>query len=113
MAVLVVVVRVLVVLFLVRLGLRLLAAARRPRPRPVVSGTELVRDRVCNTFLPRERALAGEVAGRTEHFCSVACRDRAAGGWAAALDSQAAAVQSHAGDGGAWPERARPGRQHG
>ena len=111
MAVLLVVVRVLMVLFLVRLGLRLLAAARRPRP--VVSGTELVRDRVCNTFLPRERALAGEVAGRIEHFGSAACRDRAVGGWAAALDSQAAAVQSHAGDGGAWPERARPGRQHG
>jgi hypothetical protein len=111
MAVLVIVVRVLVVLFLVRLGLRLFAAGRRARP--AVTGTELVRDRICNTFLPRERAVAGEVAGRIEHFCSVACRDRALGGSAGALDSQAAAVQSHAGDGGAWPERARPGRQHG
>jgi hypothetical protein len=111
MPVLVAVVRFLMVLFLVRLGLRMFAARRRPRR--VVSGTDLVRDRVCNTFLPRERALAGEVAGRIEHFCSVACRDRAVGGWAAALDSQAAAVQSHAGVGGAWPEGARPGRQHG
>ena len=111
MAVLVVVVRFLMVLFLVRLGLRLFAAGRRARP--AVPGTDLVRDRICNTFLPRERALEGEVAGRIEHFCSVACRDRAAGWPAGALDSQAAAVQSHAGEGGAWPERARPGRQHG
>ena len=111
MPVLLAVVRFLMVLFLVRLGLRLFAAGRRPRPE--VSGTDLVRDRVCNTFLPRERALAGEVAGRIEHFCSVACRDRAVEEWPAALDSQAAAVQSHAGDGGAWPASTRPGRQHG
>jgi hypothetical protein len=110
MPVLIAVVRFLMVLFVVRLGLRLFAAGRRARP--VAAGTDLVRDRICNTFVPRDRALAGEVAGRIEHFCSVACRDRALGGWAAALDSQAAAVQSH-GDDGTWPERARPGRQHG
>jgi hypothetical protein len=38
---------------------------------------DLVRDRVCNTFLPRARALPAVVGGREEHFCSVACRDRA------------------------------------
>jgi hypothetical protein len=42
-----------------------------PAPAP------LVRDRVCNTFLPRERALVAVVDGREEHFCSTACRDRA------------------------------------
>jgi hypothetical protein len=109
MPVLVAVVRFLMVLFLVRLGLRLFTAGRR-RAR-AAPGTDLVRDRICNTFVPRERAVAGQVAGRTEHFCSVACRDRALG--SPALDSQAAAVQSHAGEGGAWPGRARPGRQHG
>ena len=38
---------------------------------------ELVRDRVCNTFLPRDRALRAMVHGHEEHFCSPACRDRA------------------------------------
>ena len=93
--VLVAVLRVLMVLFLVRPGLRLFAAARRPRR--AATAADLVRDRVCNTFVPRDRALVGTVAGRTEHFCSAACRDRAQ----YALDSQAAAVQSHARNGGA------------
>jgi hypothetical protein len=98
LTVLVVVARVLMVLFLIRLGLRALAAARRPRPAPA-SAQDLVRDRVCNTFVPRDRALAGTVAGRTELFCSAACRDRAQ----YALDSRAAAVQSHARNGGPRP----------
>ena len=109
MPILVAVVRFLVVLFLVRLGFRLFAAARQ-RPAPATAAaTDLVRDHVCNTFVPRDRAVAGTIAGRTEHFCSADCLRRAQG----ALDSQAAAVQSHARNGGAGPERARPGRQHG
>jgi hypothetical protein len=36
-----------------------------------------VRDRVCNTFLPRERAIHAVVNGHEEHFCSTACRDQA------------------------------------
>jgi hypothetical protein len=75
--VLVAVVRFLVVLFLVRLGLRMLAASRPRRPEAGHRGRDLVRDRVCNTFLPRDRALLGVVDGRTEHFCSAECRDRA------------------------------------
>jgi hypothetical protein len=106
--VLVAVVRFLVVLFLVRLGLRLVAALRERRPSPG-RGQELVRDRVCNTFLPRDRALAGVIDGRTEHFCSAECRDRAF----ATLDSRPRAVQSHARNGGRWPRSTRPGRQHG
>ena len=39
--------------------------------------TDLVRDRVCNTFLPRDRALTAMVRGHEEHFCSAACRDKA------------------------------------
>jgi len=38
---------------------------------------DLVRDRVCNTFLPRDRAIHALVNGHEEHFCSTACRDRA------------------------------------
>ena len=67
--------RVLAVLFLVRIAVRfvanLLVGLRSEPPAP------LVRDRVCNTFLPRDRALVRVVDGREEHFCSAACRDRA------------------------------------
>jgi hypothetical protein len=52
-------------------GYREADAKAAPRER------ELVRDRVCNTFLPRERALTAWVHGREEHFCSIACRDQA------------------------------------
>jgi hypothetical protein len=38
---------------------------------------ELVRDRICNTFLPKDRAVHALVNGQEEHFCSTACRDRA------------------------------------
>ena len=76
-------IRFLVILFLVRLALRFVAAvvegyrgsrAAEPRARTT---TEMVRDRVCDTFLPRSRALVATVAGREQHFCSPACRDRA------------------------------------
>jgi hypothetical protein len=72
--------RVLFLLFVVRLIGRFLVAQLRPgAERPHVSGKAgaLVRDRVCNTFLPRERALTALVAGHEEHFCSASCRDRA------------------------------------
>jgi hypothetical protein len=69
--------RVLVVLFVVRLVVRFVANLFVGlRSEPVAPA--LVRDRVCNTFLPRDRALTLLVAGREEHFCSAACRDRAA-----------------------------------
>jgi hypothetical protein len=44
---------------------------------PARSGREMVRDHVCNTFLPRERALSAIIHGQVAHFCSPACRDRA------------------------------------
>ena len=48
--------------------------ARRPgSPVP----EDLVRDPICNTYVPRSRALTALVQGREEHFCSEACRDRA------------------------------------
>jgi hypothetical protein len=80
---LVLAVRVLGLLLLARF---LFAALRRPGPqgRPRETGAarasvagELVRDRVCNTFLPRDRAIHAVVGSREEHFCSAACRDRA------------------------------------
>jgi hypothetical protein len=71
-------IRILGILLLLRLLLRAFASWRRaPVPESRDAGTrDLVRDRVCNTFLPRERALRGLVGGREEYFCSTACRDR-------------------------------------
>jgi hypothetical protein len=67
--------RVLAILFLVRLAVRFFAHLRAGlRGEPPA---QLVRDRVCNTFLPRERALVAVIDGREAHFCSAACRDRA------------------------------------
>ena len=74
------VVRFLIALFLVRVGLRFVAGVfqglREPRPAGT-AGVDMVRDRMCNTFLPRERAVTALVGGREMHFCSAACRDRA------------------------------------
>ena len=61
---------------------RLLARARgaaRPARRPVSGPPQgrgtMVRDRVCNTFLPRSRALVASVDGEDHFFCSEKCRE--------------------------------------
>jgi hypothetical protein len=76
-------VRLVLFLVFVRLLLRALTgfvgglkSGLRDRPAGPPSG-DLVRDRVCNTFLPRERALTATIAGQQEHFCSSTCRERA------------------------------------
>jgi hypothetical protein len=78
------VVRFLFMLFVVRLMVRglvpLFVPGRKAAPAgPASPGAieDLVRDRVCNTFVPRARALTAAIGGREEHFCSAACRDRA------------------------------------
>ena len=77
-------VRVVVFLLVVRLLLRgLVAGLRGPAAntaRRSKRDGELVRDRVCNTHLPRDRALRVSLAGREEYFCSPECRDRALAG---------------------------------
>lgn len=78
--------RILLILFVVRLVVRAVAAlfgprsATTPRDTPKMAGVDLVRDRMCNTFLPRDRAIRTVIAGREEHFCSTSCRDRALAG---------------------------------
>ncbi len=77
----------LIVLYFVRMVSRALgrlfgpgSSVRRSEGarRPASGRTEdLVHDRICNTYVPRSRALAAKVAGREEHFCSEACRDKA------------------------------------
>lgn len=57
---------------------RIIGGARRgknPRRARVTEGS-MVRDRVCNTFLPRSRALEARVGDETHFFCSEACRSR-------------------------------------
>ena len=57
---------------------------RRPSPRPsaaagsapIPSRGKMVRDRICNTFLPAGRALVARQDGEDHFFCSAACRDR-------------------------------------
>jgi hypothetical protein len=73
-------VRFVIALFLLRIAFRFVAGViqgLREPPAVGPSGVEMVRDRVCNTFLPRERAVTAKVGGREMHFCSAACRDRA------------------------------------
>ena len=72
-------VRIVIVLLVVRLVLRFVGAVvqgYQGAPRREAA-TDMVRDRVCDTFLPRARALVAVVNGREEHFCSAKCRDRA------------------------------------
>jgi hypothetical protein len=75
--------RVLGLLLVARLVARFVAAVVRELRAPAAAsgaagrGGEMVRDLVCNTFVPRERALRALVRGQEAHFCSPACRDRA------------------------------------
>ena len=76
--------QLLAALLMLRLLLRFVAAFVRgltsPDAKPARGGTlttDLVRDRVCNTFVPRASALRAQLGGREEYFCSAACRDKA------------------------------------
>ena len=63
---------------------RVVAAARvhadratgggREEPRQVEDLGPMVRDRVCNTFLPKSRALTLSVGSEEHFFCSEDCR---------------------------------------
>jgi hypothetical protein len=74
--------RFLAFLLLIRFVVRALALWLRPRPASTAARPparlvhDLVRDRVCNTFVARDRAVTAIVNGREEHFCSTACRDK-------------------------------------
>jgi hypothetical protein len=49
--------------------------AASPAPPPQIE--DLVQDPVCRTYVPRSRVVSAQIAGREEHFCSTACRDKA------------------------------------
>ena len=44
--------------------------------RPSEGITELVRDRICNTYLPKDRALTLRESDQIHYFCSEGCRSR-------------------------------------
>ena len=77
--------RILFVLLVVRLVGRFVVAAIRgyrgevgpPPPRAPIGSRDLVRDRICNTFVARDRAVVATVGGESESFCSTTCRDAA------------------------------------
>jgi hypothetical protein len=63
--------------FLVSFLKHLVQGYKGTAPAGAPRNQDLVRDRICNTFVPRERAIHALVDGHEEHFCSTACRDRA------------------------------------
>lgn len=82
--------RFLLVVLILRIVLRGLVemfrggGAARARPSPGSGprakarlGVDLVKDRICNTYVPRDRAVRALVRGQEEHFCSAECRGRA------------------------------------
>jgi hypothetical protein len=86
LALLVGLLRLLLVLLVIRLVGRFVSQVIRgyrgqvtgpAAPAGRLSSRDLVRDRVCNTFVARDRAVAATIDGQTEHFCSAACRDAA------------------------------------
>ena len=79
--------RVVVVVFLLRLLFRFVGGILRgiqgapPTGRKAPSkGVPLVRDRVCNTYLPRDRAIRTMIGGQEAYFCSQSCKERAVAG---------------------------------
>lgn len=78
---------------LVIILLRRLAGAFSPgggdagRARRSGGATQLVRDRVCNTYIPRDRALTLGSGEETRYYCSKECcsRDRARSGGGAVV----------------------------
>ena len=73
-------VRIVIVLLILRFVLRFVAAVvqgYQGAPRREPPATDMVRDRVCDTFVPRSRALMAVVDGREQYFCSPECRERA------------------------------------
>ena len=54
--------------------------AGSPRPgrsvRPARPAGRMVRDRICETFIPEESALRLGKGGEVHYFCSPSCRDR-------------------------------------
>ena len=75
--------RLLWLLFFVAIGLFIRSLLRQGRStnldgagdtRKQTTEGKMVRDRICNTFLPRGRALSLHQDGQEHFFCSESCR---------------------------------------
>lgn len=53
-----------------------LRGANRPGSRPRAGLDELVKDPVCETYIPRRKAIARGSGPATRYFCSAACADK-------------------------------------
>lgn len=80
--------RILALLLLLRLVLRFVWGVvrgyrgvtpqrSRSQPRSTLTSVPLVHDSVCNTHIPRDRALRATIGGEERFFCSPECRDQA------------------------------------
>lgn len=80
------VVEFLLVLLFARILFRGLFGLVAPRPRRVdpassrprtLEAEEMVKDPICNTFVPKKAALVARLSGADCYFCSEACRRKA------------------------------------
>lgn len=55
---------------------QILTRKNKTSPRPKQSSGIMVKDEVCNTYLPEEDALKEIVEGREYFFCSKECRQK-------------------------------------
>ena len=53
-----------------------LRGASRPGPRRRAGLDELVKDPVCETYIPRRKAISRGSGPATRYFCSAACADK-------------------------------------
>jgi uncharacterized protein len=65
--------------YLIYAALRFLGKAGAPKktmsPPRQISGT-MVKDEVCNTYLPKEEAIRDVIDGKEVYFCSKECRGK-------------------------------------
>ena len=59
----------------IRIYQHLSKRSRAPRQPRQISGT-MVKDEICNTYLPKEDAIKEIVGGKEHYFCSKECRQK-------------------------------------
>lgn len=75
MRLLVIVFLIFVVYLVLRVLIGFAALSGRQRKRPEESGGEMVQDPVCETYIPKSRAIEKKVNGQMVYFCSQQCVD--------------------------------------
>ncbi len=52
------------------------AKGETPGGRRVIDAGDMVKDPVCNTYIPAENAIKEDIGDKTYYFCSPECRDK-------------------------------------